>query len=134
MEASWPPELHILPKGAVATPKSVTRLREHQMTSSLLQFQKFIRSAIRSWRGPPSGLLLPPPPVVLVTVIKPPRVLIEPSLFRRRLETLPPGLEKCGVLVKLKASARNFIFSRSPARNTLAMPRSAFTVAGPLRM
>src|SRR5262249_37081484 len=60
-------------------------LTNYLISGQDIDSQNVKRSAMRSWRGPPSGLLLPPPPVVLVTVMNPPSVLMVPSGFRRRL-------------------------------------------------
>ena len=52
-------------------------------------------------------------PLVLVIVVKPPRFRTEPSGFNWRLDAFAEGFEKCGVLVRLKASARNWALTRS---------------------
>ena len=52
---------------------------------------------------------IPSLPVFAVLVItpKPPRLLIVPSGFNCRFETLALGLAKCGVFVRFSAYARN---------------------------
>src|SRR5258708_7794689 len=48
-------------------------------------------------------------------------------------ETLPLGLAKCGVLLKLNDSMRNCIWNRSVSRNWRWMPKSQLISPGPRR-
>ena len=54
-----------------------------------------------------------------------------PSGFSTMFETLAPGLEKCGVLVRFRASARNSIFQRSVKLISRNSPPSKLNVPGP---
>jgi hypothetical protein len=66
--------------------------------------------------------------------MKPPRAAMLPSEFSRMLDTFVPGLLKCGVLVKLNASARNCCRSRYLIGKLRKIAMSEFTVPGPRRM
>src|ERR1051326_2898987 len=78
----------------------------------------------RKLRWSPASL---PVFITLVTVAYPARFLTLPSGFNCKLETLPLGLAKCGVLERLYASARNCTVTRSFTRNTRCSAKSTFT-------
>src|SRR5215470_15647523 len=69
--------------------------------------------------------------IVLVISVKPPKSRTDPSGFNDRFDRLAPGLAKCGVFVKLNASARNCNLKRSRMANSRNMPKSQLTTPGP---
>src|SRR5579864_4390827 len=91
-------------------------------------FQKLTRTPNRKTR---SSTPSRPVPVVVVITLNPPRFLTEPSGFNCRLDTFADGLEKCGVFVKFKASARNCALKRSVIRNSRKSEKSRLTRPGP---
>jgi hypothetical protein len=69
--------------------------------------------------------------IVLVISVKPPKSRTDPSGFKDRFDRFAPGLAKCGVLLKLNASARNCSLQRSRMANSRNMPKSQLTTPGP---
>ena len=61
------------------------------------------------------------------------RLLIVPSEFNCMLDTFAAGFAKCGVLVKLKDSARSWSDHRSVNLKLRNSERSKLTVPGPRR-
>src|SRR2546425_11658018 len=82
-----------------------------------VRLQKVSRKPKRNWRSSrPSRARL----ILSVTVMK-----SDPSL------TLWSGMSKCGVLVKLNDSARNWSFKRSLIENSRNKPKSQLPMPGP---
>src|SRR5580704_12186987 len=80
------------------------------------------------------GSINRPSGFTLVIVSYPLRFLTEPSPFSCRFDTLDAGLLKCGVLLRLNASARIWACTRSVIRKSRKMFRSRLVLPGPRRV